>query len=67
MSLIDLREKYKKRLEVELRENQMKGINFVIDKCMNELFDEFIKDYEIHYTAGTTVNGMCVNCGNPPR
>ena len=44
MSLIELREKYKKRLEVELRENQMKGVNFVIDKCMNELFDELIRD-----------------------
>ena len=44
MSLIELREKYKKELEVALRDNQMKGVTFIIDKCMNELFDELIRD-----------------------
>jgi hypothetical protein len=38
--LLDLKKRYKVKLERELRDNQMHGITFVIAKVLDELFDE---------------------------
>ena len=47
MNIIELkalREEYKKKIEQELRDNQLHGINFVIDKVMDELFDRIANE-----------------------
>jgi hypothetical protein len=38
--LLDLKKRYKVKLERELRDNQMHGVTFVIAKVLDELFDE---------------------------
>ena len=38
--LLDIKKRYKVKLERELRENQMHGVTFIICKVMDELFDE---------------------------
>lgn len=42
-SLIELKKKYKERMEEELRVNRMQGITFSIAKVFDELFDELIR------------------------
>lgn len=41
--LLDLKKRYKVKLERELRDNQMHGITFIIAKVMDELFEELVK------------------------
>ena len=41
--LLDIKKRYKVKLERELRENQMHGVTFIICKVMDELFDELGK------------------------
>jgi hypothetical protein len=41
--LLSLKEWFKAELEVQLRDNQMHGIRFLIDKATNELFDKLGK------------------------
>ena len=42
--LTTLKKGFKKKLETELRENQMKGVNFIIDKVTDELFDKLRRE-----------------------
>jgi hypothetical protein len=41
--LLDLKKRYKVKLERELRDNQMHGVTFVIAKVLDELFEELVK------------------------
>jgi len=41
--LLDLKKRYKVKLERELRDNQMHGVTFIIAKVMDELFEELVK------------------------
>jgi len=42
MNLKQIREKYKEIIPKRIKDNNEKGINFVVEQCLNEMFDEIV-------------------------